>query len=196
MDNTYDVYLTGTLLGDGTEQVAVEGLVELFTLKETDAKRLVDGKRRRVKTGCDKSTALKYRERLQAIGIEISIERHLEAATEESAAAPASIAAQPAAASLGKSAQFDSRDLGDKTILYEPPPPEKPSPVTEFSLAPTGSRLSEEPTELPTPSAMTEFSLAPPGDLIPSVPVTVEALNPQTDHLSLVQSSGEGSDDA
>ena len=196
MDNTYDVYLTGTLLGDGTEQVAVEGLVELFTLKEIDARRLVDGKRRRVKTACDKSTALKYRERLQAIGIEISIERHLDTATEESAPVPASIGAQPAAASLGKSAQFDSRDLGDKTILYEPPPPEKPSPVTEFSLAPTGSRLSEEPTELPTPSAMTEFSLAPPGDLIPSVPVTVEALNPQTDHLSLVQSSGEGSDDA
>ena len=186
MDNTYDVYLTGTLLGDGTEQVAVDGLVELFTLKETDARRLVDGKRRRVKTACDKSTALKYRERLQAIGIEISIERHYDAVTEESAPAPAS---------LGKSAQFDSRDLGDKTILYEPPAPEKPSPVTEFSLAPTGSRLSEEPTELPTPPAMTEFSLAAPGDLIPSVPVTVEALNPQTDHLSLVQSSGEGSDD-
>ena len=195
MDNTYDVYLTGTLLDDVTEQVAVEGLVELFTLKETDARRLVDGNRRRVKTACDKSTALKYRERLQAIGIEISIERHYDATTEESAPAPASIAAQPAAASLGKLAQFDSRDLGDKTILYEPPPPEKPSPVTEFSLAPTGSRLSEEPTELPTPPTMTEFSLAAPGDLIPSVTVTVEALNPQTDHLSLVQSSGEGSDD-
>ena len=193
MDNTYDVYLTDTLLGDGTEQIAVDGLVELFTLKEADARRMVDGKRRRVKTGCDKSTALKYRERLQAIGIEISIERHHEAATEESAPAPASIGVQPA--SLEKSAQFDSRDPGDKTILYEPPPREKPAPITEFSLAPAGSRLSEESTEVPTPTVMTEFSLAAPGDLIPSVSVTIEALNPQTDHLSLVQSSGEGSDD-
>ena len=193
MDNTYDVYLTGTLLGGGTEQVAVDGLVELFTLKETDARRLIDGKRRRVKTGCDKSTALKYRERLQAIGIEISIEHHHDATPEEPAAAPAGIAAQPAG--LGKSAQFDSRDPGDKTILYEPPPPEKSAPVTEFSLAPAGSRLSEEPTELPAAPTIPEFSLAEPGDLIPSVPVTVDAVSPKTDHLSLVHGSGEDSHD-
>ncbi len=187
MDNTYDVYLTGKLLDDGTEQVAVQGLVELFTIKESDARQLVDGKRRRVKTGCDKSTALKYRERLQAIGIEIGIERHQGAAPEERAPPPADIAAQPV--SRGIPAHLDSRDPGDKSISY------KPSPVTEFSLAPAGSRLSDEPTGVPAPPAMPEFSLAAPGELIPSVPVTIEALNPKTDHLSLMQNSGDGSND-
>ena len=193
MDNTYDVYLTGKLLDGGTEQVAVDGLVELFTIKESDARQLVDGKRRRVKTGCNKTTALKYRERLQAIGIEIGIERHQDAAPEEQVPPPADIVAQPV--SRGIPAQFDSRDPGDKRIPFEPSPPEKPSPVTEFSLAPAGSRLSDEPKEVPAPPAMTEFSLAAPGDLIPSVPVTIEALNPKTDHLSLMQNSGDGSDD-
>ena len=193
MDNSYDVYLTGELLAGSSETIAIAGLVELFALEESDARRLVDGKRRRVKTDCDKGAALKYRERLQAIGIEVSIERRQASVTSESDQPPLA-AARPD--KIGKSAQFESRDLGDKTVMYEPSSPEPPGSDSGLSIAPLGSRLSEESAEqLHTPAAA-EFSLADAGGLIPSVPVTPETIDPKTDHLSLVQDSSEDSRDA
>ena len=194
MENTFDVYLTGRLLDGHPEDTVVAGLTELFTLEAADASRLVDGTRRRVKTSCDRATALNYRERLLAIGIDVAIERHQVASSASSAAsypASAGLSGDPVSREPGQVAQFGTRDVGDQTAAFKSQSKQTSHDQrapNEFSLAPVGSLLSESRTEVTPMTEHTEFSLAAPGDIIPTLQKTVKALNPTTDHLALEDS--------
>lgn len=191
MENTFDIYLTGQLLEGHSREAVVAGLTELFTLKAADALRLVDGTRRRVKTSCDRTTALNYRERLLAIGMDVAIERHQPAPSAGKVSSPptqAELGSKAVSRDLGHVAQFDARDVGDKTVVFEPQP-KQPQHIqtqpTEFSLAPVGSLLAESRTEVTPIREHTEFSLAAHGEIIPTLQQKVDALNPATDHLAL-----------
>lgn len=109
MDNSYDVYLTGELLTDSSETTAIAGLVELHALEESDARRLVDGKRRRVKTDCDKGAALEYRNRRQASMADISL-AYAEDLIPFVPIAPKTIDTQTDHLSLVQNSSEDSRD--------------------------------------------------------------------------------------
>ena len=201
MENTFDIYLTGRLLEGHSREAVVAGVTELFTLKAADALRLVDGTRRRVKTSCDRATALNYRERLLAIGIDVAIERHQPAPNAfDTGNSPTQdgLSSKPVSKDPGHVAQFDARDVGDKTVVFEPQPKE-PQHVqtkpTEFSLAPVGSLLAESRTEVTPVREHIEFSLAAHGEIIPTLQKKAEALNPATDHLALEGDSAVESDD-
>jgi len=188
MENTFDIYLTGRLLEGHSREAVVAALTELFTLESADALRLVDGTRRRVKMSCDRATALNYRERLLAIGMDVAIERHKPVPSALNVGRPltqAGLRSEPMSKDLGHVAQFGARDVGDKTVVFESQPKQVETRPIEFSLAPVGSLLAESRTEVTPVIESTEFSLAAHGEIIPTLQKTTEPLNPSTGHLAL-----------
>lgn len=103
MDNSHAVYLSGELLAGDSEAIAMAGLVEPFTLRESDPSR------RRVETNCDKGASLEYRDRKQASLADISL-AHAEDLIPLVPITPKTIDPQTDHLSLVRDLSDDSRD--------------------------------------------------------------------------------------
>ena len=68
MDPQYDIYFAWEML-DGHEPAAVRaGLGKLFKADDATLDKLFSGKRLLIKRGCDKATALKYKQAMEKAG--------------------------------------------------------------------------------------------------------------------------------
>ena len=68
MDARYSIYFAGELL-DGHDRATVRaGLAKLFNADEATLDKLFSGKAQMIKRGCDKATALKYKQAMERAG--------------------------------------------------------------------------------------------------------------------------------
>jgi hypothetical protein len=68
MNALYDVYYRGELLDDQDRDTVRSNLQRLFKADETTLDRLFSGKTQVLKRGCDKATALKYKQAMERAG--------------------------------------------------------------------------------------------------------------------------------
>lgn len=163
MEPRFDVYVTGDTL-DGFQRASVLlGLAHLFSIDDAAAAQLFDGSKRQVKAGCDKATALKYREALAGIGAAVLVERHPDE--------------PPPSASL---------DSEGAAVIDEATTRELASSQSSFELAPAGALMSD-PTERAVSPVVTvpDYALAEPGALIPSISHHIDPIDPDISHLQL-----------
>lgn len=158
MEPNYDLYLTGSCIGDADPTAVIDGLASLFNLDPGNAAKLLDGQARRIKRGCDKATALRYRSALNELGAEVRLARH----TTE---APPSPESPPQDA--------DYRPVIDGTQ------------ADSWSLAPVGTRLSDPQAAPASNLSIPNFEIAPAGELIPTLQNEDPVVTPSTEHLSL-----------
>ena len=199
MADDFDVYFAGVCLPGFARDDVAASIARTFKLSDEAAQTLMDGKPHRIKAGCDKPTALKYREVMAGIGGKVDIVRH---------------GASPAAATDGSQpeglrkdikplvsgpAQFTSKptktahDPGagkveriDEAISWEPP--EKPiePAATELTVAPVGILLGDNSDATSQPAvSVPDLEVAAAGEVIPTLPQHKEALNPKTGHLRI-----------
>jgi hypothetical protein len=163
LEPKFDVYVTGDTLDGFQRDSVVAGLVHLFSIDGAAAEQLFDGSKRQVKAGCDKATALRYREALAGIGAAVLVERHPDETPHS-----ASLASQGA------------------DVIGETTTRELASGQSSFELAPTGALMSD-PTERAVLPVVTvpDYALAEPGALIPSVSHHIDPIDPDISHLQL-----------
>ena len=184
MEPTFDVYLTGATL-DGFERSAViASLAQLFKLDADAAEKLLAGKQQRVKSQCDKATALKYRTALSTAGAEVLVQRHATSNAEQAAPAassgtfaqgkPSTLGAEPSARDKAPSAQGQeaSTQPGQPPAASQGPATFTSQPGTErarFDAFDTGAKpieFDQPSTASRTPSFLESLSIAPVGALM------------------------------
>ncbi len=163
MEPRFDVYVTGDTLDGFQRDSVLAGLVHLFSIDDAAAEQLFDGTKRQVKAGCDKATALKYREALAGIGAAVLVERHPD--EPPNAASPASEGADG---------------------IDEATPRELAGSQSSWELAPTGALMSDPSKGAASPAVtVPNYALAEPGALIPSISRQIDPINPDISHLQL-----------
>ncbi len=206
MSGEFDVFFAGECLDGFTREAVTEGIARTFKLTPDAAAKLMDGGRHRIKGGCDKTTALRYREAMAKIGAKVVIARP-ETGTEAEAPAPVTTAqshADPhdhrdAKARVSGPAAFEEQPskvphdaaamahTGDETIPWEAPETPQADPEPALSLAPVGAILGNEEGERPYALVdVPDYDVSAAGEVIPTLPDEREPLNPNTDHLHMV----------
>lgn len=204
-DNTepmFDVFLSGDLLPGFEPTTVAAGIAKLFKVDQAAADRLVDGQRHRVKSGCDKKTALAYRSALSELGAKVAVERHASSgAGGANPAAPASAAtssadAPPSADAIANEprptpaaqskietspsgqASFEAQDPGSHVIDYESPEAPVASASSEAAISTGSISTGSISTGSISPESRESLSIAPVGSLmseqvVPVPPVKV-----------------------
>jgi hypothetical protein len=201
MSAEFDVYFAGECLADAEPSAVVAGIAKTFKLTDDAAGKLMTGGPHRIKSQCDKATALKYREVMAAIGAKVTIVRHGEQpetgtkpATHEAAQSakgePAAFGVAPSKVphDPGTSAETDS----DETIAWSEPEHSEPDLDAQFTLAPVGSVLAEDAIHNP-PLQITvpDYDVSAAGEMIPNLPDEREKVEPRTDHLHVEPIDGQ-----
>ena len=163
MEPSFDVYVTGDTLAGFQRETVVAGLAQLFSIEDAAAARLFDGSKRRVKAGCDKATALRYREALSGIGASVLVERHSDASSDTASSA-----------------------LENNEVAKDPLGPDFITSQSPWELAPTGALMSTPSNDKTVPSVtIPDYNLAEPGALIPTISAHADPIDPDISHLQL-----------
>ena len=211
MESTFDVFLTGEILPGYERGDAVSQLASVFKLDIAVADQLVNGQKRRVKAGCNKAAALQFRQILSAAGLQVAVQR----AGSQPDTRPA-VSQEPAPSPYLEAtdkAVFESQPLSNESVIkesisvdasapldYQPVEPEgaistaKPKKVEivgELEMAEVGELIVEPRPEVPPLVTSLNFDLAPAGAPIPNLKRDLELLNPNVDHLKLVEGDGD-----
>ena len=211
MESTLDVFLTGEILPGYERGDAVSQLASVFKLDLAVADQLVNGQKRRVKAGCNKAAALQFRQILSAAGLQVAVQR-AGGQPDPSPAASQEPAPSPYLESTDK-AVFESQPLSNESVIqesvsvdasapldYQPveptgaiatSKPKKVEIVGELEMAEVGELIVEPRQEVPPPVTALNFDLAPAGAPIPNLKRDLELLNPNVDHLKLVEGDGD-----
>ena len=211
MESTFDVFLTGEILPGYERGEAVSQLASVFKLDLGVADQLVNGQKRRVKAGCNKAAALQFRQILSAAGLQVALQR---AGAQPDPSPPVSEepAPFPYLESTDK-AVFESQPLSNESVIqesitvdasapldYQPveptgaiatAKPKKVEIVGELEMAEVGELMVEPRPEVPPPVTALNFDLAPVGAPIPNLKRDLELVNPNVDHLKLVEGDGD-----
>lgn len=181
MEPRFHVYVTGNTLEGFRRQEVIEALARLFVIEQAAAEALLNGVKRRVKTDCDKATALKYREALEQIGAAVDVERNGNHTDSVQV-----LANQP---SIGAD---EGRHQSDQTIDQATQPIAPGSGYaadgidTPWELAPPGTFMLEPHAATTVPSiVIPAYDVAEPGELIPNLITTHNPVIPDTSHLLL-----------
>lgn len=179
-------------------EAVVESVARLFALERGAAEELLKGSFRRVKSNCDKSMALKYREALVTAGAEVTVTRHGVAPSVGSSSTTGEEPPLPAEPSeLSTPAEFGAtgtpKSLGTAAEAVEwvqPVVSKKPSGSDNgpdsWDIAPTGSIMSEFTEKPCAPEvAPPDYEIAEVGEVIPTIKDDVTPLHPEIDHLHL-----------
>lgn len=199
LSSTFDVYFAGETVDGFDREKVGKGLGKLFGAKPEQIAHLMSGARCKIKTNCDKATALKYREAMANIGAKALIERS-GSAHETTQPAAQEVPSRPEANREGmdalyvdrgarEPAHFDSHDKhGQEPDTVDWVEPEKVEPKkAEMSIAPPGSIMSEHVHQEPYKLVKTpDYDLAPAGAEIPNLPKHEEKLDPDVSQLRLV----------
>ncbi len=192
MDPSFDVYLSGNLLAGFERDGVTAGICQLFSVEHASAEKLLDGLPHRIKSDCDKATALKYRESLSKVGAEVSIVRHgspppdptltTNPLGEHGATAPSSAPAPvgaPAPTPAVFGAAAGDAPSADSTTASES--------MTALSIAPVGALMSEDIEPAPnTAVTLPAFDVAPAGEVIPTLPNQASPVQVNIEHLHLL----------
>ena len=211
MESTFDVFLTGEILPGYERGDAVSQLASVFKLDLAVADQLVNGQKRRVKAGCNKAAALQFRQILSAAGLQVAVQR-AGGQPDSSPAVNEEPAPSPYLESTDK-AVFESQPLSNESVIqesitvdasapldYQPveptgaiatAKPKKVEIVGELEMAEVGELIVEPRQEVPPPVTALNFDLAPAGAPIPNLKRDLELLNPNVDHLKLVEGDGD-----
>lgn len=197
----YDVFLTGKLAdGLGREQAA-ERLAQLFKSAPATMLGLLTGKPQLLKRGVDRDTALKYREALQRVGVEVAFKPPAVAQPEAAAPsapqpdqpAPAAAPAAPITAAGALSLAPAGADVlapGERRSIEA-----AHIELGHLSVAEAGAPLDEIPRDLGTPvnPDLGHLTLrAAEGDLLTEDErATLPVSAPDTDHLSLAPAGAD-----
>ena len=201
MEPRFDVYITGTLLDGFEENTVIDALAGLFSLEKRAASALLGGAERRVKSDCDKATALKYRQAISAIGAGVTISRHDEApfaSADSMSRSPLDGDQTVDDNSVSGNAEQEkvidpfpqaAHDAGSESASTTEPP-DANTPVAQeqapWEIAPAGSLMSAVTDTPDAPLiAVPSYEVAPPGEIIPTIERNVTAVNPVIDHLQL-----------
>ena len=198
MDPSFDVYLSGNLLAGFERDGVTAGICQLFSVEHASAALLLDGLPHRIKSDCDKATALKYRESLTKVGAEVSIVRHGSPPPDSSSAtnpsgehgAPApSSAPSPSPSSTPAPAPAPMPAVSD-TAAVDTPPADRTTAsesMTGLSIAPVGALMSEEVEPAPNAAVtLPAFDVAPAGEVIPTLPNQASPVQVNIEHLHLL----------
>ena len=215
MEPLFDVYLAAEVIAEADRDTVIKGLTSLFKIDTNAAIKLMNGQRHRIKRGCDKATALRYRDAIAKVGVNVIIER--QASPSETADLSLS-AGQASENGTAQKANFSGSDSNaTRTQENSPPAPlqtigdvasegpatfkayatdraqsevntnvQQESDPNGLALAPLGSPLSISANRQPEKTiAVPEYDLAEPGAAIPNLPRVVALKTANTDHLSL-----------
>ena len=75
MEALFDVYFTAETDGSTERNVVRDGLARLFKIDANAATKLMNGDRHGIKRGCDRATALRYRDAMLKVGAKVIIGR-------------------------------------------------------------------------------------------------------------------------
>lgn len=198
MDPRFDIYITGDAVKGFEREAVIESVARLFALERGAAAELLKGSFRRVKSNCDKSMALKYREALIKAGAEVAVTRHGVAPNVSSSSTrgeepplPAEPSEPSKPAEFGATGKPKSQATSVEAVDWVPPvASKKPSGSDNgpdsWDIAPTGSIMSEFSEKPYAPEvAPPDYEIAEVGEVIPTVKHDVTPLHREIDHLHL-----------
>lgn len=192
MDPSFDVYLSGNLLAGFELDGVTAGICQLFSVEHASAAQLLDGLPHRIKSDCDKATALKYRESLTKVGAEVSIVRHGSPPPDSSSATNPSGedgAPAPSPSPSSTPAPAPMPAVSD-TAAVDTPPADRTTAsesMTGLSIAPVGALMSEEVEPAPNAAVtLPAFDVAPAGEVIPTLPNQASPVQVNIEHLHLL----------
>lgn len=203
MSGEFDVYFAGECVPGFEPEVVLAGIARTFKLDNEAASRLMDGSRHRIKSGCDKTTALRYREVMAAIGAIVTITRHGVAPDDSEADSSPETQHRELKPLVKGPASFTSQPINhhesgipsppdpEDGIAWEPPLTNRPTSNTsttpvELSVAPVGSLLgNEQGTEPYKLVSVPDYEVSAAGEMIPNLPDEREIVVPKTDHLHI-----------
>lgn len=218
MEARYNVYFSGQIL-EGQELPTVRAnMAKLFNADEATLNKLFSGKAQLVKRDCDKATALKYKQAIEKAGASpiiktaeatpapsrtAPVRKPMTAAERIAALASApDLGAQPEAADSQVSPEPADRPFegnialtpsGTEVLSAE----ERTGPVASSVNTPdldvdtSGQRLSDTPPTPPAAPDTSHLSEGAVGELLPTLPSSLQQLNPDTSGISL---SPDGTD--
>lgn len=179
----FEIAFHGQVRPGVTTEQAKARIGQLFQVGDDQLQVLFSGRRVVIKQGLDEVAAEKYRQAIERAGALCSIDpMGLVMAAAESAApaqAPEAAPAAPAAPSApAKGTPVAPRDAYMAAFSEVDAP--------DFGIAPTGSDLQDEYRDFtPLPIDLSALSLAPPGADLEELKRDVDAVVPNTDHLTL-----------
>jgi hypothetical protein len=151
MDARYSIYFAGELL-DGHDRATVRaGLAKLFNADEATLDKLFSGKAQMIKRGCDKATALKYKQAMERTGARPIIR---DEASGETPAVEQPEPAKPVSAAEKIAALAAAPDEGayraDTSVATANAPEVPAADSSAMNLAPTGADVlrPDERTEV------------------------------------------------
>ena len=215
MEPLFDVYLAAEVIGETDRDTVIKGLTALFKIDTNAAIKLMNGQRHRIKRGCDEATALRYRDAIAKVGVNVIIERQKSPSETADLSLSAGQAgghgtAQKAYFGVSDSSATRTEEKSQSAPLQTIAGVASEGPATfraydtdggqseintnvqqesdpnGLGIAPLGSPLST-PTNHQHEKTITvpEYDLAEPGATIPNLPRVVALKIPNTDHLSL-----------
>ncbi len=199
METRYDIQFDGQIL-PGQDPAEVQARIgRLFKASDATLKALFSGKLQTVKRGCDKATALKYKQAMEQAGAKPLIKRADTAPAAQPVAAtnPAPPAAEPTTPAATSAADriaalaaepdkgFDPGGKPLAPVEYARPDTPAAEDNESLSVRPVGELLdeAERPTVVPVAVDISGLDVAPPGPLPQPAPSSAQA--PDTTHLSM-----------
>lgn len=217
MTERYNIYFAGRLV-DGHDLDSVrKNLAQVFKADEQTLDKLFSGRRRLVKSDCDKATALKYKTVMQRAGAELIISL-IKADTKEPNAAPqkAPTAAERIATLAATSTEehFEATTsaaqqagLSRTASISLAPPATDVLKISEravkfirsvntagLELDKFGQRLSERLSPAPAIPDISHLNVAEVGETIPHLRGTKDLITPNIDDLTLSSQGFDFSD--
>jgi hypothetical protein len=223
MDARYSIYFAGELL-DGHDRATVRaGLAKLFNADEATLDKLFSGKAQMIKRGCDKATALKYKQAMERTGARPIIR---DEASGETPAVEQPEPAKPVSAAEKIAALAAAPDEGayrsDTSVATANAPEVPAADGSAMNLAPTGAdvlrpdertevaeadidtsslvvdetaqRLSDEPPPPPPAPDTSHLGMGEVGDTIPGLDTGPAPVTPDTESISLAPEGTDFSD--
>ena len=192
MEPLYDVCFAGQLL-DGQELQSVRNKIQkLFKANPETLEKLFSGKTQILKRGCDRATALKYKNAMEAAGAKPIIHAG-EVAADSEPAKPAVAKESKEGSSRPDQQNFDLAPVGSDVLRAE----ERETParadvdVSHLNLAAAGTTLGEPAEATHSSPDTSHLSMGEVGEDIPNLPDTRTVIEPNTNDISLAP---EGSD--
>ncbi len=188
MGSSYDVCFAGQLLEGQDLQVVRQNLAKLFQTSPETLDKLFSGKTQVIKKGCDRETAMKYKEAMARSGA-MAIVRSSTAQLDQPESATA-------ADNSADEAGFDLAPAGTDVLRPEERAVLHTSTIdtSALDLAETGATLDQTSTATTGAPDTSHLSMGEVGEDIPTLANTDIPLQPNIDHIDLAPQGTDFSD--
>ena len=209
MDVHYSISFAGELLEEHDQATVRAGLARLFNADDATLDKLFSGKAQMIKRGCDKATALKYKQAMERVGAKPIIKAETSGdspAEEQTAPAKPTSAAEKIAAlaaapdehayrsnTSGATAEAPAADSSGINLAPTGADVLRPDERTEVAEADidtsdllvdeAAQRLSEEPPPPPPAPDTSHLGMGEVGETIPNLDTGPAPVKPNTDSI-------------